>query len=105
MRHFRTHTFASLAAYCAIPCTAIVILLLCTSCTVYEPLPGLCYTDKTGTYVCLKDCSQYEGVGWFICTDNNKEFKKWEECKQWTDSEIWAQCMIAKSSERIKLEV
>lgn len=21
-------------------------------CTIYEPLPGLCYTDKDGTYIC-----------------------------------------------------
>jgi len=22
------------------------------SCSVYQPLDGLCYTDRTGTYVC-----------------------------------------------------
>ena len=26
-------------------------------CAVYEPLPGLCYTDKTGTYICVADKS------------------------------------------------
>lgn len=35
---------------------AIIILLFTvifmTACAVYEPLPGLCYTDKTGTYLC-----------------------------------------------------
>ncbi len=35
---------------------AVVILfftiLFITSCAVHEPLPGLCYTDKTGTYLC-----------------------------------------------------
>jgi len=35
---------------------AIVILLFTiifmTACAVHEPLPGLCYTDKTGTYLC-----------------------------------------------------
>ena len=25
------------------------------SCSVYQPLDGLCYTDNTGTYVCLKE--------------------------------------------------
>ena len=27
-------------------------ILLLVSCTVLQPLPGLCYTDKTGTYLC-----------------------------------------------------
>ena len=27
-------------------------LLLLASCSVLHPLPGLCYTDKTGTYLC-----------------------------------------------------
>ena len=32
-----------------------VLLLLMfglPGCTIYEPLPGLCYTDKEGTYLC-----------------------------------------------------
>ena len=32
-----------------------LILLSLTACAVYEPLPGLCYTDKTGTYICVAD--------------------------------------------------
>jgi hypothetical protein len=31
---------------------AIVFYFLFFSCSVYQPLPGLCYTDRTGTYVC-----------------------------------------------------
>ena len=31
---------------------AIIFYFLLFSCSVYEPLPGLCYTDRTGTYVC-----------------------------------------------------
>ena len=27
-------------------------ILLFASCSVLEPLPGLCYTDKIGTYLC-----------------------------------------------------
>ena len=23
-----------------------------TACAVHKPIPGLCYTDKTGTYLC-----------------------------------------------------
>ena len=30
----------------------ILFLLLFTGCAPLEPLPGLCYTDKTGTYLC-----------------------------------------------------
>ena len=31
---------------------ALLLILLLTSCSVHQPLPGLCYTDKTGTYIC-----------------------------------------------------
>lgn len=30
----------------------ITIISIIVGCAVYEPLPGLCYTDKTGTYLC-----------------------------------------------------
>ena len=29
-----------------------ILIVLFTSCAPLEPLPGLCYTDKTGTYLC-----------------------------------------------------
>jgi hypothetical protein len=41
---------------------AVVILffvaLFLSSCGVHEPLPGLCYTDKTGTYLCPHSCEE-----------------------------------------------
>ena len=30
----------------------ILILLLLQGCTIFEPIEGLCYTDKKGTYIC-----------------------------------------------------
>ena len=30
----------------------IGMYFLLFSCSVFQPLPGLCYTDKTGTYIC-----------------------------------------------------
>jgi hypothetical protein len=30
----------------------LIILLLLQGCSIHNPLPGLCYTDKTGTYLC-----------------------------------------------------
>ena len=30
----------------------VVMYFLLFSCSVHQPLPGLCYTDKTGTYIC-----------------------------------------------------
>ena len=32
--------------------TIMIINLIIIGCAVYEPIPGLCYTDKTGTYLC-----------------------------------------------------
>ncbi len=61
----------------------LALLLLLTSCAVYEPLPGLCYTDKTGTYICEKE-------------EPEKPKSKWEECRPWLDfeGEVWANCML-----------
>ena len=56
----------------------IILLLLIAGCTPFEPIPGLCYTDKTVTYICMDD-----------------EPSKWEECKKWQDGEVWSQCMIS----------
>ena len=30
----------------------ICLLLFLFSCSIHKPLPGLCYTDKDGTYLC-----------------------------------------------------
>ena len=49
-----------------------------TGCSSIEVLDGLCYSDKTGTYICMDD-----------------EPSKWEECKKWQDGEVWSQCMIS----------
>ena len=35
--------------------TLIVIVILLSSCAALEVLPGLCYTDKTGTYICPEE--------------------------------------------------
>ena len=33
----------------------LIILLLLQGCSIHNPLPGLCYTDKTGTYLCPEE--------------------------------------------------
>jgi hypothetical protein len=62
-------------------------------CAVYEPLSGLCYTDKTGTYVCLAEhteklpvhytkearehCSHLMGEDlYFVCMDQQLKWKE-----------------------------
>lgn len=57
----------------------ILLILLLTSCSVYQPLEGLCYTDKEGTYLC----------------EEPKE-DEWDICKQWidVDPEVWTNCML-----------
>ena len=35
---------------------ALILTIIATACAiVYEPLPGLCYTDKDGTYLCPEE--------------------------------------------------
>ena len=58
----------------------LIILLLVVGCAPFEPIPGLCYTDKTGTYLCMEE--------------EKEEPTKLAECKKWTDAEVWSQCML-----------
>ena len=66
----------------------ILFLLLFGGCAPLEPLPGLCYTDKTGTYLCPKEealkvekkkytakeiCSPYLGTDWWFECMNNED--------------------------------
>jgi len=37
---------------------------------------------------CLISCSSLQ-------PKEENEFTKWEECKKWTDSEVWSQCMLS----------
>ena len=39
----------------------LVILLLLQGCSALEVLPGLCYTDKEGTYLCPCDADHNMG--------------------------------------------
>jgi hypothetical protein len=45
---------------------SIFLISLLVSCSVVNPLPGLCYTDKTGTYLCDDNNKP-------SATDNNPE--------------------------------
>ena len=60
----------------------LIILLLVVGCAPFEPIPGLCYTDKTGTYLCMEK-------------EEKEEPTKWDECKIWTNAEVWSQCMLS----------
>tara|TARA_B100001105_G_C22373628_1_gene436218 strand:- start:1355 stop:1513 length:159 start_codon:yes stop_codon:yes gene_type:complete len=33
----------------------VFTIIFMTACAVYQPIPGLCYTDKTGTYLCPEE--------------------------------------------------
>ena len=38
----------------------ICLLMFLLGCQVHNPLPGLCYTDKTGTYICPNEGEDQE---------------------------------------------
>ena len=55
-------------------------------CSIYEPLPGLCYTDETGTYVCPKEEIE----------ETPKERSKADTkraCQIWIGTDWWFECM------------
>ena len=70
-----------------------LMALTAVSCAVYEPIPGLCYTDKTGTYICIADkplkkkeawtyedrlhCSHFMGSSFYwVCMEHRLEWNK-----------------------------
>lgn len=61
-------------------------------CTIHEPLPGLCYTDKTGTYLCpeeenLKVKNTKDNVSWKEARDFAHE-----QCRIFIGDEFWTLC-------------
>jgi len=70
--------------------TAIVMLVGLSSCSVHEPLPGLCYTEKTGSYMCNEDKSPYVGE-----QDMEELQPIYDKCKEFEhDGETWLDCMM-----------
>ena len=64
----------------------IIFLLLFGGCAPLEPLPGLCYTDKTGTYLCPKE----------EIKETPKERSKADArraCQMWIGTDWWFECM------------
>ena len=69
-----------------------IINLVIIGCAVYEPLPGLCYTDKTGTYLCpkenpLKSIPDYDRN--FNCMNNFYNEELWIQCMNPNNDHIW----------------
>ncbi len=56
-------------------------------CSTFEPLEGLCYNDKDGTYLCPEP-EEIEPM--------NEHEQKWNTCKPFIelDGESWANCML-----------
>ena len=84
----------------------ILFLLFFTGCAPFEPVPGLCYTDKTGTYICLKEekeeCPNYDpeldsSATNFCVGETLKEKRAKADarraCSMWLGSDWWFECM------------
>ena len=56
------------------------------SCAPFEPLPGLCYTDKTGTYLCM-DSEEHEEYL------EKKKYTAEEKCRAWIGTDWLFECM------------
>ena len=52
--------------------------------------------DK-GLIWCFAASLVLSGIFAFSCSSLQvkDESNKWEECKKWTDSEVWSQCMVS----------
>tara|TARA_Y100000590_G_scaffold145195_1_gene166968 strand:+ start:703 stop:993 length:291 start_codon:yes stop_codon:yes gene_type:complete len=77
----------------------VFLMFVCFGCAVYEPLEGLCYTDKRGTFICMEEEGQPE-----IIRELEEEIEllidpkidlddPWEECKGFEGTEQWHWCI------------
>jgi hypothetical protein len=64
----------------------ILFLLLFSGCAPLEPLPGLCYTDKTGTYVCMDSKEHKEYI-------EKKKYTAKQICLPYAGTDWWFECM------------
>ena len=74
-----------------------VILLFLVSCSHKEILPGLCYNDRHGTYMCPEE--DYE-------SDMEELEPIYEACADWEShsGEAWMQCIMNEERRRQLLE-
>ena len=69
----------------------IAVLLFLFSCSAVEILPGLCYTDKDGTYLCPTEETTTDDIlsGELQCTD----YGMMEYCEGRTESSMRCICV------------
>jgi len=65
----------------------LIILLLVVGCAPFEPIPGLCYTDKTGTYLCMEEEVKETQTEKVAKQDARRA------CSMWLGSDWWFECM------------
>ena len=71
-----------------------LLLLSLSSCSTIEPIEGLCYNDKDGTYLCPEKEEEPER--------DMEEFNPiYEYCEPWEfDPEAWMNCIMNEESRR-----
>ncbi len=78
------------------------IILFITACTsTIEILPGLCYNDRDGTYICPKEYEESP-----VNRDMEELQPIYEECEEWElhDGEAWMNCIMNEERRRQLLE-
>ncbi len=80
---------------------ALIVLfigLMLISCSTQVVLPGLCYDDTTGTYLCPEQIPEIKRD-----LDDMEEFEPiYEACEEWEshDGETWMQCIMNEQRRR-----
>ena len=91
-----------------------LIFLSLTSCSTIEPLEGLCYNDRDGTYLCPKkdECdTDMDSSADNMCLDSVPEEKEpdmeelqplYDYCEQFQyhGGEVWMQCIMNEDARR-----
>ena len=70
-----------------------LVLMSLTSCSTIEPIEGLCYNDRDGTYLCPKEEKE---------TDMEELQPLYDYCEQFEThgGEVWMQCIMNEDARR-----
>ena len=77
-----------------------LVFMSLTSCSTIEPIQGLCYNDRDGTYICPESYPPKQE------RDMEELEPLYKACEEWEshDGESWMQCIMNEERRRNLLE-
>ena len=80
--------------------TVYLFLLSISGCSTQVILPGLCYDDVYGSYLCLENKELDEEIKLEIDRDMEELEELYEFCEPWEESSVWYECIMNEEHRR-----